>query len=250
MTGVLEQHLPTVLVLGFLVGMRHALEADHLAAVATLARESRGVRDSALRGAVWGLGHTLTLFLVGGVCLLVGGVVPEGFARAAEGAVGLMLVALGAQVLWRMRRQGVHVHAHRHEDGTVHLHAHGHAPAPAGEAAAHDPDRHGHVPHRHAHRWSFPRRALVVGLVHGLAGSAALLLLAVEAATSAWGGLVYIAVFGLGSVAGMAVLSAAIAVPFAATAAWLTRVYRGLEAAVGASAVAVGVWLLVEVVRA
>jgi len=239
-TGVLEQHLPTVLVLGFLVGVRHALEADHLAAVATLARESRGVRDSALRGAVWGLGHTLTLFLVGGVCLVVGGVVPEGFARAAEAGVGAMLVALGVQVFWRMRRQGVHVHAHRHEDGTVHLHAHGHAPE-----APHDPER-----HRHAHRWSFPRRALVVGLVHGLAGSAALLLLAVEAATSAWGGLVYIAVFGLGSVAGMAVLSAAIAVPFAATAAWLTRVYRGLEVTVGATAVGVGVWLLVEVARA
>lgn len=239
MTGGLEQHLPTVLVLGFLVGMRHALEADHLAAVATLARESRGVRDSALRGAVWGLGHTLTLFLVGGVCLLVGGVVPDGFARAAEAGVGAMLVVLGVQVLWRMRRQGVHVHAHRHDDGTVHLHAHGHPPA-----APHDPER-----HHHAHRWSFPRRALVVGLVHGLAGSAALLLLAVEAATSAWGGLVYIAVFGLGSVAGMAVLSAAIAVPFAASAAWLTRVYRGLEVAVGSTAVAVGVWLIVEVAR-
>ena len=245
MTGVLEPHLPTVLVLGFLVGMRHALEADHLAAVATLARESRGVRDSALRGAVWGLGHTLTLFLVGGVCLLVGGVVPPGFARAAEAGVGAMLVALGVQVFWRMRRQGVHVHAHRHGDGTVHLHAHGHAPTPSGDPAPHDPEH-----HRHAHRWSFPRRALVVGLVHGLAGSAALLLLAVEAATSAWGGLVYIAVFGLGSVAGMAVLSAAIAVPFAAPAAWLTRVYRGLEAAVGATAVAVGVWLLVEVALA
>lgn len=240
MTGALAQHLPTVLVLGFLVGMRHALEADHLAAVATLARESRGVRDSALRGAVWGLGHTLTLFLVGGVCLLVGGVVPDGFARVAEAGVGAMLVGLGAQVFWRMRRQGVHVHAHRHDDGTVHLHAHGHSPA-----APHDPDR-----HHHAHRWSFPRRALVVGLVHGLAGSAALLLLAVEAATSAWGGLIYIAVFGLGSVAGMALLSAAIAVPFAATAAWLTRVYRGLEVAVGSTAVAVGIWLLVQVARA
>jgi ABC-type nickel/cobalt efflux system permease component RcnA len=234
-------HLPTIVALGFLVGMRHALEADHLAAVATLARESRGVRESAFRGAVWGLGHTLTLFLVGGVCLLLGGVMPDGFARAAEAGVGAMLVVLGVQVFVRMRSQGVHVHAHRHDDGTVHLHAHSHPPA-----ADHPAE------HRHSHRTSFPRRALVIGLVHGLAGSAALLLLALETTTSPWVGLLYIGVFGLGSVIGMAVLSAAIAVPFAATlgdrAVWLTRVYRGLEAAVGVTAVAVGVWVLVGAV--
>lgn len=212
---MLEQHLWTIVVLGFLVGMRHALEADHLAAVATLARESRSVRASAFRGAVWGLGHTLTLFLVGGVCLLLGGVVPEGFSRTAEAGVGVMLVALGLQVFWRMWRHSVHVHAHRHADGAVDLQA----------------------------RRSFPRRALVVGLVHGLAGSAALLLLALETTTSPWAGLLYIAIFGLGSIAGMAVLSAAIAVPFAASVAWLTRFYRGLEVAVGVTAVAVGVWV-------
>lgn len=237
---IFEQQMATVVVLGFLVGMRHALEADHLAAVATLARESRGVRDGALRGAVWGLGHTLTLFVVGGVCLFVGGVVPAGFARAAEAGVGAMLVVLGLQVFWRLRRQRVHLHAHRHADGTVHLHAHPHA-----AAAPLDPER-----HHHSHRSSFPRRALVVGLVHGLAGSAALLLLALEATSSAWTGLAYIAVFGLGSVAGMALLSAAIAVPFAASAAWLTRVYRGLELAVGTTAVVVGLWVLAQAAAA
>ena len=236
-------HLPTIVALGFLVGMRHALEADHLAAVATLARESRGVRESAFRGAVWGLGHTLTLFLVGGVCLLLGGVVPDGFARAAEAGVGAMLVVLGVQVFVRLRRQGVHVHAHRHDDGTVHLHAHTHSDPPA----AHHPRE-----HHHTHRKGFPRRALVIGLVHGLAGSAALLLLALETTTTPWAGLLYITVFGLGSVIGMAVLSAAIALPFAASlgdrAVWLTRFYRGLEVAVGVTAVAVGVWVLLRAV--
>jgi cytochrome c biogenesis protein CcdA len=202
---VIEAPFPTVVLLGFLVGMRHALEADHLAAVATLARESRSVRDSALRGAVWGLGHTLTLFLVGGVVLLLGGVVPERFSRLAEAGVGAMLVVLGLQVFRRMHRQGVGVD-----------------------------------------RRSVPSRALVVGLVHGLAGSAALLLLAVETTTSVWSGLLYILVFGVGSIAGMAVLSAALAWPFAVSARWLTRAYRGLETAVGATAVVIGLWVLVE----
>lgn len=248
MIGGLDEHLATVVVLGFLVGMRHALEADHLAAVATLARQARGVRDSAWRGAVWGLGHTLTLFLVGGVCLLLGGVVPPSFARAAEGVVGVMLVLLGLQVFWRMRRQGVHLHAHNHDDGTVHLHAHSHGP-PAPHRLD-DGKAHGEKAHDHSHRNSFPRRALVVGLVHGLAGSAALLLLAIEASASTWAGLVYILVFGLGSIAGMALLSATMALPFASSAAWLTRFYRSLEVAVGSVAVAVGVWVLIGAVTA
>lgn len=228
MTGGPEPYLPTIVVLGFLVGMRHALEADHLAAVATLARESRGVWDSAFRGAVWGLGHTLTLFLVGGACLLLGGVVPDGFARAAEAGVGAMLVALGLQVFLRMRRRGVL--------------------GPASDPQPAEPRAPGH------------RRALVIGLVHGLAGSAALLLLALEATPSPWLGLLYIAIFGLGSVGGMAVLSAALAVPFATPlrrqardqahdqSRWPHRLHRGLEAAVGVAAVAVGLWVLVEVV--
>jgi ABC-type nickel/cobalt efflux system permease component RcnA len=227
----------SVLLLGLLMGMRHALEADHLAAVASLATRSRGVRSTVLQGAVWGLGHTLTLGLVGGICVLLEAAVPERLARGLETAVGLMLLGLGAEVLWRMRRRRVHVHVHRHDDGTVHLHAHRHRPA-----EAHDP---GH--HHHPHPQRFPRRALAVGMVHGLAGSAALVLLALPGIGSSWLALAYVALFGIGSILGMAALSAVISVPLRGAARLLTGAYNGLEALVGLSTLGVGLWVLYEV---
>ena len=133
-----------VFLFGFLMGVRHAFEADHLAAVASLATRSRGVRGGLLQGAAWGLGHTLTLLLVGGACLLLGRALPEGWASGLEALAGLMLLALGADVLRRSRRQRVHVHVHRHGDGTRHWHAHRHEPQ-----AAHDPARHEHAHPRH-----------------------------------------------------------------------------------------------------
>ncbi|HMB53532.1 MAG TPA: urease accessory protein [Thermoanaerobaculia bacterium] len=225
----------SILVLGFLVGMRHALEADHLAAVATLVADRGGARKMALRGAVWGVGHTLTLFLVAGVCLVLGGVVPERLSWVAELAVGVMLILLGADVLLRMRRGGVHLHAHEHADGTVHLHAHAHH---------HDAPHDDEAAHRHRHERGFLRRALAVGMVHGLAGSAALLLLALPVGGSPWLVLGYVACFGLGSVLGMALLSAVIAVPLQASARLLEGAYRTLMMAVGFASAAVGAWIL------
>jgi ABC-type nickel/cobalt efflux system permease component RcnA len=228
--------MKSVLVLGLLMGMRHALEADHLAAVATLATRSRGVRGTILRGVVWGLGHTLTLGLVGGICLLLGTAVPERLAQALELAVGVMLVVLGAEVLWRIHRRRVHLHVHRHGDGTVHLHAHSHTPA-----EAHDP---GH--HHHPHPEGVSGRALVVGMVHGLAGSAALVLLALSGAGSFGAGLAYIALFGVGSILGMAALSAVIAVPLLGAARRLTGMVNGLEAVIGLSTLGIGLWVIYE----
>jgi sulfite exporter TauE/SafE len=231
--------MKSILVLGVLMGMRHALEADHLAAVATLATRTRSVRAAMLQGAAWGLGHTLTLFLVGGACLLVGASVPESWARRLELAVGVMLVLLGGQVLWRLWRRGIHIHVHQHGDGVAHVHAHSHA-----SDEAHDP-RH----HEHEHARSLPLRALVVGVVHGLAGSAALLLLAVLTADSPWMGLAYIALFGVGSLVGMAVLGSVIAVPLQASARRLGRLHQGLEAGVGLATIAIGLRLIYEMGR-
>jgi ABC-type nickel/cobalt efflux system permease component RcnA len=223
----------SLLLLGLVLGMRHALEADHLAAVASLATRSKGTRRTVLQGAVWGLGHTLTLLAVGGACLLLRAAISERVAAALEGAVGVMLLLLGADVLRRMRRRRVHLHVHRHADGTVHLHAHRHGPE-----EAHDPDH-----HLHAHE-GFPLRALLVGMVHGLAGSAALLLLTLTTLSSAWLGVAYIAVFGIGSIAGMAVLAAVISLPLQGTARHLTGWYNGLEAVIGAGTLLVGAWVL------
>ena len=110
-----------ILGIGFLLGMQHALEADHIAAVSSIAARRTDVRDIVKHGLTWGLGHTLTLFVFAGAAILLGHAIPEHLARPLETAVGVMLVGLGAHVLWRLWRDRVHVHAHRHDDGTVHL---------------------------------------------------------------------------------------------------------------------------------
>ena len=220
------------LLLGMLLGMRHALDADHLAAVATLVTRSRSLSHTLWQGVAWGTGHTITLLLFGGAVLVLGLVLPERAALGLELAVGVMLVVLGAEVLHRLRRQRVHFHAHHHADGAEHFHAHAHA----GERRQHDPER-----HEHGH--GFPLRALLVGMVHGMAGSAALILLTLETLRTPALGLAYIALFGIGSIAGMAALSAVIAVPMRLTSQRLGRTYNGLSALVGLGTVLLGCYL-------
>jgi cytochrome c biogenesis protein CcdA len=224
-----------ILGLGFLLGLQHALEADHVAAVSSIAVRRSDVADIIKHGLTWGIGHTLTLFAFAGAALALGGAIPETLARPIEFAVGIMLVGLGAHVLWRLRRDRVHFHKHRHGDGTVHIHAHSHA----GETIAHIS-----APHAHAHgfRW----RTLLVGLMHGMAGSAALLVLALSQASSVAAGLLYVALFGIGSMLGMGALSTVIAIPLALTARSLTWLNNGLQAAVGILTIAIGVRTLVE----
>jgi ABC-type nickel/cobalt efflux system permease component RcnA len=225
----------SILLLGFLMGMRHALEADHLAAVASLAAGGRASRRSTIvRGAVWGVGHTFSLLLFGGACLVLQLSIPAHVSRALELGVGAMLLALGGDIVWRARRRHVHVHVHRHRDGDVHLHAHRHT---SGEP--HDPAH-----HEHPHPERFPRRALAVGMMHGLAGSAALVLLAVQTLGSAWLGLFYILLFGVGSIAGMALLSIVIAVPLELSARRLNRMYAAVEVVVGAVTIGIGLWVM------
>lgn len=224
-----------ILGLGFLLGMQHALEADHIAAVSSIAARRTHVGDIVKHGLTWGLGHTLTLFVFAGAALLLGHTIPEHIARPIETAVGLMLIGLGAHVLWRLWRDRVHFHRHGHGDGTVHFHAHSHA----GEIVPH-----ARAPHAHAHgfRW----RTLLVGLMHGMAGSAALLVLTVSQASSPAVGLGYVALFGIGSMIGMGVLSMIIAVPLAVSARWLTWANHGLQGAVGIATIAIGVTTIVE----
>ncbi|HFD80435.1 MAG TPA: urease accessory protein [Gammaproteobacteria bacterium] len=218
-----------LLSLGFLLGMRHALETDHVAAVASLATRSASVRETIRQGAVWGLGHTLTLFAFGSVVLLMDTVMPQRLAQGLELAVGVMLVGLGIDVLRRVIRERIHFHVHRHDDGVRHFHAHSHA----GER--------GHPElHHHQHVRGFPLRALFVGLMHGMAGSAALILLTLQTVQSPLTGLLYIALFGIGSIAGMAALSAIIAVPLRYSARGLTWLHNGLQLGIGAMTLAIG----------
>ena len=228
-----------ILGLGFLLGMQHALEADHIAAVSSIATRRSHVTDIVKHGLTWGLGHTLTLFAFAGAAILLGRAIPETIARPMETAVGAMLIGLGAHVLWRLWRNRVHFHKHDHGDGTVHFHAHSHA----GETAP-------HVRTAHAHEHGFRWRTLLVGLMHGMAGSAALLVLAVSQASSSAVGLAYVALFGIGSMIGMGALSTLIAVPLAISAHWLTWANRGLQGAVGLATIAIGIMTVVETVLA
>jgi hypothetical protein len=187
-----------VLLIGTLLGMQHATEADHVAAVATLAARQRTLAQGMRQGAAWGVGHAVVLVAVGGIALALGQTLPPPLSRWMEMAVGVMLVLLGADTL-RMR--------HRAEP-----------------------------PHVHG-----PWRALAVGMVHGMAGSAALVVLSLGAVQSWTLGLLYIALFGVGSIAGMALLSLAIALPLQLTAARLARLHGGLTALLGLASCTLGV---------
>lgn len=224
-----------ILGLGFLLGMQHALEPDHIAAVSSIAARRSHVSDIVKHGLTWGLGHTLTLFIFAGAAILLGRAIPETIAQPIETAVGIMLVGLGAHVLWRLWRDRVHFHRHGHDDGTAHFHAHSHA----GETVP-------HLRAAHAHQHGFRWRTLLVGLMHGMAGSAALLVLTVSQASSPVVGLGYVALFGIGSMIGMGALSTVIAVPLAASARWFTWANRGLQGAVGLVTIAIGLHTIVE----
>jgi hypothetical protein len=226
----------SLLALGFFLGVRHALEADHVAAVATLATRARSAGESARLAALWGAGHASVLLLVGGVVVAAGAVVPDGLARFFEGAAGLLLAGLGVDVLRRLRRRRIHFHVHRHGDGVRHVHAHSHAGEPE---AAHDP-----AAHVHEHPRGLLARALLVGSVHGMAGSAALVVLSLQAVASTAGAVAYMAVFGVGSVLGMVLFSVALALPLRSR--YLDTVSRGFEAALGTFSVAMGLWIVVK----
>ena len=218
-----------ILGLGFLLGMQHALEADHIAAVSSIAARRSQVGDIIRHGLTWGLGHTVTLFVFAGAAILLGQAIPERMSQPLETAVGIMLVGLGAHLLWRIWRDRVHFHRHRHGDGVEHLHLHSHA----ADSVPHAQSEHGHT---HGFRW----RTLLVGLMHGMAGSAALIVLAAPQVANPLYGILYVLLFGIGSMHGMGALSVVIAVPLVVSERWLTSVNRALQVAVGLVTIAIG----------
>lgn len=230
--------MTTILILGFLIGMRHALDADHVAAVASLIVSKKSVRSSVWQGAIWGVGHTLTLFMIGAIVLLSETSVSPTVPRLLEAAVGAMLVFLGLEVARTIFRENIHFHAHSHDDGVRHVHAHRHDDWS---------ESHDESDHEHTHADPFPRRALAVGLMHGLAGSAALIVLAIDATQPVWEGLAYILLFGLGSIAGMAALSVAIAIPITRSNRFSKNYHRAAQIAVSAANIGIGGTLVYRV---
>jgi ABC-type nickel/cobalt efflux system permease component RcnA len=211
-----ELSVVTTLSLGFLLGARHALDADHLAAVSTIIATQRDLKASGLVGACWGVGHTVTLLLIGLGVIALGFRIPPSFSAACETAVGIMLILLGGSLAWNLWRDRWHVHPHVH-DGQAHLHLHTHR-TDAG--------------HRHDHDGRAFVKPIFVGMVHGLAGSAALILLLLATVRTLWEGLAYIVAFGVGSIVAMGVIGTMMSLPIV----WSTE--RGRHALVAVQAVA------------
>ena len=217
----------SILLVGLLLGMKHATEADHLAAVATLATREATLAQTLRQGVAWGVGHTLSLMLFGGIVFVLGRAISPSLEQALETAVGIMLVVLGADVLRRLSAGRIAWLTSRHVHQQTHQHVQRHA--------------------RQAPARPWPLRALAVGMMHGLAGSAALVMLSLQSLPSWSIGLGYIAVFGLGSIIGMALLSAAIALPLRLSARYLLGLHRSMTGLIGLFSCALGGYMVVEI---
>jgi len=230
--------MTSLLLLGFLIGLRHALEADHIAAIATLTTQTESRSAALKQGAAWGLGHTLTLFIFGSIVLLNDSKIAESLALKLELAVGCMLLLLGLDLIRRVIRGRMHIHAHQHADGLHHIHLHSHANQP----------KHITTTHQHPHTSPLlPLKALFIGLMHGMAGSAALIVLTLNTVQTPLLGLIYIALFGVGSMLGMALLSFAIAIPLRRSATGLSRLHNGLQLVIGLATVLLGSQLIFNI---
>lgn len=223
----------TALSLGFFLGLKHAVEADHLAAVSTIVTERKSLFSSALVGGIWGLGHTISLFVAGVFVILLNFEISEKTERTLEFGVGIMLFLLGLNVLRKIINGGeLHFHTHAHGE-KAHAHPHLHEPGAEDE------------PHTH-HRLSFSPRALLVGMVHGLAGSAALMLLVIPTIESRPLALLYIIIFGVGSIGGMMLMSFLVGLPFHLTALRFNRFNRLLQSVAGLFSVGLGLYIIYE----
>ena len=246
--------LLSILALGFFLGMRHATDSDHVIAITTIVSRERDVRHAAIIGMFWGVGHSITLLVVGGAIVVFGLVIPQRLGLSLEFCVALMLIILGAFNL-RVALRSVHArstttdsenheHPHRHGDYT-HSHPHGHSP-----------DAHGHseesVPPACLDRRfgdSRTYRALrptIIGIVHGLAGSAAIVLLVLPIIREPLWAVMYLSVFGAGTIAGMILITTAIAVPFSCSARF-EFLHRHLGAAAGVVSFSFGLFLVYQI---
>ncbi|HEX9543914.1 MAG TPA: hypothetical protein VF955_01945 [Pyrinomonadaceae bacterium] len=229
--------------LGLVFGLKHATEVDHVVAVSTIVSEHRNVLRSALVGGLWGAGHTASLVIVGVLVLVFRVAIPVPVANWLEFGVALMIIVLGVLAVARVlrKRPDVHLHRHRH-DGQSHVHIHFHEQGTEhAPGTAHQLSETKHPPHSHAIS-QVGLKPMLVGAMHGLAGSAALTLLVVTQIQSIWLGLVYLAVFGVGSSVGMLLMSGLIGLPFALSGRRLTSINYGLQTAAGCLSVAFGLW--------
>jgi ABC-type nickel/cobalt efflux system permease component RcnA len=254
-----------VIGLGFVLGMRHATDPDHVIAVSTIVSRQRSIRQAGVIGVLWGVGHTITIFCVGAAIILFNVVIPPRIGLAMELAVGLMLILLGILNLTGVTQRI----AHRHtpglvNGGVVHTHPHQH------DGVAHE-HIHGHSPEVHMHldlavsvqadqgpRNIFQRtlqklglyqflRPLAIGLVHGLAGSAAVALLVLAEIRDPRWAIAYLLVFGIGTIAGMMLITMMIGAPFAYSRKRFAPFNQGLGIASGLLSLAFGLFITFQI---
>lgn len=222
------------LLLGFLIGITHAFEADHLAAIASFSVHKKSLRNTLKQGYSWGFGHTATLFLVVVPVYLLHGQITASTEFMMELLVGLMLVYLGAALIYRLRRDRVHLHVHSHSDELRHFHAHSHKEDTARQKSS---------TREHMHESKLSGRPFGIGLVHGLAGSGALLVYAHDSIDQAWLIIPFVLLFGAGSIIGMTLVSKAISIPLRHADTWTMLSFGALKLAVAAVTVAIGLKL-------
>lgn len=224
----------SLLGLGFALGVKHALDADHLAAVSTLVSERKSLLGSSIVGALWGLGHTIALLVAGIGVIFLHIEIGRRTAQALEFGVAVMLIVLGVNALWRLARGGhLHVHAHEHS-GRVHLHPHVHDGAAQLAPGSH-------------HGFGLTARPVLVGMMHGLAGSAAVMLLVLSTIRSPVVGFAYITVFGVGSIGGMLLMSALVSVPFHLTPARFARAHIAVRTLAGIVSLGCGLLMAYDI---
>jgi high-affinity nickel permease len=243
----------SIIALGFFLGMRHATDPDHVVAVTTIVSRQRSIRHAALIGILWGLGHTLTILLVGSAIILFGIVIPPRVGLTMEFSVGLMLLFLGilnlSGVMSWIRENvaaspaGVQSHLHAHGD-LLHTHPRHHVPSlatPEGQVPR------GWTARTFGHLGLYQAlRPLAIGIVHGLAGSAAIALLVLTSIRVPSWAIVYLLVFGIGTVAGMMLITAAIAVPFKFSESRFARLNRAMGVASGLLSLAFGLFIVYQ----
>jgi ABC-type nickel/cobalt efflux system permease component RcnA len=250
--------LPAVCLLGFLLGMRHATDPDHVIAVTTIVSRHRTPVAAALIGVLWGVGHTITILAVGVGIILFGWVIPPRVGLSLELSVGVMLIVLGLMNLTGVFQRitesvapragspgAVHAHPHPHGD-YVHTHLHGHEP----EAHPHAPEATplGRLDRRLGGLGLYQAvRPLIVGVVHGLAGSAAVALLVLTTIGDSIWSILYLLVFGVGTIAGMMLITAGIAWPAAYAGVQFARLPHRLRVASGVISLVVGLALAYQV---
>lgn len=233
MTVDVQQGLGSALfvsALGLVLGMRHSTDADHIVALSTIVSKQRSIKSATLIGCVWGVGHTITIFAVGSLIILLGVHIPTRLGLAMEFSVALMLVLLGLLNLtgltkrWTERLTPAHTHVLPHE--------HSLSSRSRLRSSIRDIG---------TYHWTRP---LVVGLVHGLAGSAAVALLVLSTIRSPLWAIAYLLIFGLGTIVGMMLMTTAVAVPLTMSTRRFTRLNDHLAVASGLVSVCFGAFLI------